>query len=103
MNDTRSISVECMAGAAPEHLPVYRIWQTVDGGGIERTRKLGLVMYHSAPQFISSVDLYEDGVRVIIGTDRSLPDAIDTLNRFHAMTRHQYAPWPTMMEDEGEE
>ena len=60
-------------------------------------------MYHSAPQFISSVDLYEDGVRVTIGTDRSLPDAIDTLNRFHAMTHHQYAPWPTMMEDEGEE
>ena len=103
MNDTRSISVEYMAGAAPENLPVYRVWQSIDCAGMERTRKIGMIMYHSAPQFISSVDLYEDGVRVTIGTDRSLPDAIDTLNRFHAMTHHQYAPWPTMMEDEGEE
>ena len=100
MSDERTISLEYMQGAPPQSLPVYRVWQSANCAGIEKTRKLGIIMYHPHPQFLSSVDLTDENVRITIGTDRSLPDAIDTLNRFHTMTHHQYAPWPTMEEDE---
>ncbi len=105
MTDTRTIEFEFLSGAAPDFTPVYRVWQSCNVSGMDRTRKLGLVMYaarEKEPLFVSSVDVPEMDTRYTVGTSRDLPAAVEVLNAFHAMTRNQYAPWPKE-EDEGEE
>jgi hypothetical protein len=82
------------------HAPArYAVRET---GYFEQTdtgrRFLGQVIRHLG-------DPYETWVKTDcgprnIGTSQSVPDGIDTILSFHKLTDYQYAPWPSMEEDE---
>jgi hypothetical protein len=76
---------------------IMMIYGEVDNG-IVRRRFLGQVIRHLGEPYETWVKT-DCGPRNI-GTSQSVPDGIDTILSFHKLTDYQYAPWPTMEEDE---
>jgi 3-dehydroquinate synthase class II len=78
-------------------IPGYRIESVAPSDPMERVRHLGRVA-------ISTIGLHAsvviDGSYRGICNTQSLPNAIHELIDFHKLTDYQYAPWPTMEEDE---
>ena len=75
----------------------WEIIQKATLANIERERQIGLAMaVPSIDKFVSSLPGKQGAVAV---TD-TLPAAINALIELHKLTDYQYAPWPSMEEDE---
>jgi hypothetical protein len=77
-------------------LPGYHIESLAPSDPMERVRHLGFVQITSQGFHVR----ISSGKVTVANQLNSLPAAIHELIDFHKMTDYQYAPWPTMEEDE---
>lgn len=76
---------------------IMMIYGEVDNGMLRR-RFLGQIIRYIGEPHEAWVNT-DKGPRNI-GNARSVPDGIETILSFHKLTDYQYAPWPTMEDDE---